>query len=256
MTDGTILNPKQELIKVISKWVSDNVETKAPAVITDVSKYGSDRVLTVQPLVGEIEGDGDVILPNKVYNCPVILSACNDGYLSFPFTVGEIVAIGYCKRSIEEVTYGSGNSQVIPDDSRVFTASDAVVLGYWNQPSQGLPVSTTDFEIKFKNTLFSISPSDVITLDNSTSSITVDGSDIVITNGTSTITISGSTITLDNGSGTIELQGSGTVDMNGVTIDSSGNVTIPTSLILGGKEINNHIHGGVTTGGASTLPNT
>lgn len=46
----------------------------------------------------------------------------------------------------------------------------------------------------------------------------------------------------DNQNGSFELQANGNFVVNGVIIDPNGNVTIPTSLILNGKEINGHIH--------------
>lgn len=49
-------------------------------------------------------------------------------------------------------------------------------------------------------------------------------------------------IKAENQSGSFEMQTNGTFVVNGVTIDANGNVTIPNSLVLGGKEINNHVH--------------
>ena len=42
--------------------------------------------------------------------------------------------------------------------------------------------------------------------------------------------------------GEIKLKSGGDVNINGVIIDSAGNVTIPTSLNLKGKEIADHLH--------------
>ena len=60
---------------------------------------------------------------------------------------------------------------------------------------------------------------------------------------------------LDNGNGFIELQANGTVNINGMLIDSTGKLTVPSSLILNGKELDGHTHGGVETGGSNTGPN-
>lgn len=61
---------------------------------------------------------------------------------------------------------------------------------------------------------------------------------------------------LENSSGYIELQAGGTVDVNTATIDPSGNivatsVTAP-SIVVNGKELKDHKHGGVTPGGGQT----
>ena len=52
-----------------------------------------------------------------------------------------------------------------------------------------------------------------------------------------------------NDNGSFELQAGGNFVVNGVTIDINGNVTVPTSLMLGGKEIAGHTH--AITGGSS-----
>ena len=49
-----------------------------------------------------------------------------------------------------------------------------------------------------------------------------------------------------NQNGSFELQANGNFVANGVVIDSNGNVIIPTSLIVNGKEINGHVHAGDT----------
>jgi len=47
---------------------------------------------------------------------------------------------------------------------------------------------------------------------------------------------------LANALGSIELLADGSVNINGVIIDSSGNMIIPASLVLNGKEIAEHDH--------------
>lgn len=58
-----------------------------------------------------------------------------------------------------------------------------------------------------------------------------------------------------NGAGAITLQANGTINLNGVTISPAGAVTVPSSLTLDGKELADHTHGGVQSGGSNTGPN-
>lgn len=71
---------------------------------------------------------------------------------------------------------------------------------------------------------------------------------------------------LGNSNGGIIIDAGGQVTINGFTIDTSGNVSTTgsgefgtgefgTSLRVGGKELNNHTHSGVTTGGGISGPN-
>lgn len=81
------------------------------------------------------------------------------------------------------------------------------------------------------------------------------------------------TIAINNSAGMITMAPGGTINLNGVEIDPSGNITGPgdatfssgtvtadtvealTSLIAALLEIVGHTHGGVTPGGGSTGPN-
>jgi hypothetical protein len=60
-------------------------------------------------------------------------------------------------------------------------------------------------------------------------------------------------VDLTNGSGTLNLAPNGTFDINGVTIDASGNMIVPTSLILNGRELNLHQHP-ITSGSSAPGP--
>ncbi len=54
-------------------------------------------------------------------------------------------------------------------------------------------------------------------------------------------------ILVSNDNGDFELKSDGSIDMNGVTIDTSGNVVIPGTLSVAGKDFTTHTHGGSPT---------
>ena len=54
-------------------------------------------------------------------------------------------------------------------------------------------------------------------------------------------------IVISNDNGTFELKSDGSIDMNGVTIDASGNMVIPGTLSVSGKDFTTHIHIGSPT---------
>ena len=79
---------------------------------------------------------------------------------------------------------------------------------------------------------------------------------VVIYNDLASVTIQADGgIIANNSNGSIDLQADGDVNINGVLIDASGDVTVPSSLVLDGKELRDHTHGGVETGGGTTGPN-
>lgn len=67
---------------------------------------------------------------------------------------------------------------------------------------------------------------------------------------------------LDNGSGSIELAPGGDITLNGVTIDTDGNITSPgivegdTVRTAAGIDLGTHTHSGVTTGSGTSGPPT
>lgn len=87
-----------------------------------------------------------------------------------------------------------------------------------------------------------------------------DGS-AVLSNINGSVTLgAGGSILGTNANGSFELEEGGDFVVNGVTIDTSGNITSPASvsapsIVADGKELAGHTHGGVTAGGANTGAN-
>tara|TARA_R110002153_G_C13332612_1_gene498605 strand:- start:23772 stop:24341 length:570 start_codon:yes stop_codon:yes gene_type:complete len=75
--------------------------------------------------------------------------------------------------------------------------------------------------------------------------------DAVTENGSGSVELKADgSITGTNSAGSFSLQAGGNFVVNGVIIDASGNVTIPTSLTLNGKELADHSHSqGIDSGG-------
>lgn len=70
------------------------------------------------------------------------------------------------------------------------------------------------------------------------------------------------TAVIENTNGFFRLNPDGSVNINGTVINSAGEVTVASgesviadSMIVDGKELKDHTHGGVETGGSSTGPN-
>lgn len=93
-------------------------------------------------------------------------------------------------------------------------------------------------------------------LGNVISQFSNDGISLRDASGTQRLWLKGDgSCHMQNGAGYIRLMADGSVVINGVTIDASGKVTVPSSLRVAGKELNGHVHGGVASGGSNTGPN-
>lgn len=96
------------------------------------------------------------------------------------------------------------------------------------------------------------------TISNENGSVTlrVDGGTIITTPESTFDAAADGSITGQNSNGSFQLQTGGDFLVNGVTIDSSGNVTIPSSLTLNGKEIAEHTHSQANDSGGNTEQDT
>jgi hypothetical protein len=215
------------LTNLIQKYVRDNVNTHLPAKVVAVTDYGSKQTVDVNIQLSRLYSNGKV-LDNKdsiIYGVPVVFPSGGGGLLSFPVAVGDTVLIVFSQRNIEDWLLSDGQREIIPGDSRHYSDSDAIAIPGLYTTQSHLSPNTTDVELKFKNSSIRISPDNVITITNGQSTYVMDGGDVTLT---------------------------------ATNINLNGNVTIPTSLTLGGKEINNHTHP-ITSGSSApgpTGPNT
>jgi len=179
--------------QVVSRWAEETIETQAPGVVVGVADYATERCVSVQPLVMERQGDGDIIVPDIIPKALVVLQGNQDGFVSFPVKVGDKVWLGYCKRSLEEFVTSNVAEPYAPDADRVFGSSDVVVLGFVAQAGVDKPLNPDNLEINFQGSSISITPSNVISIDNGSSNVTMEGG--TITANGATITSSGNVIT-------------------------------------------------------------
>lgn len=95
-------------------------------------------------------------------------------------------------------------------------------------------------------------------ISNANGSVTLrpDGGTIVTTPQSTFDVAADGSINGDNGNGSFELQAGGDFSVNGVTIDQSGNVIVPTSLTLNGKELAEHTHSQANDSGGNAEQDT
>jgi len=261
-------NPHEELKNVIKKWVVNNVETTSVAVVVGVADYPIKRVVDVLPLPMERSTDGSVIVPDTVYNCPVILQGSQKGVMSFPLKVGDKVCIGYCKRSFYEFINSTSSAQYLPEDFDVFGANNAVVLGYVAQEGIDVELLADDFFIRFMDSSLTIKENNDIIVENNKAVIqALNTGDISATNDTCTISATNSgVITLDNGQISLTLSGTtATITASNIVLDGNVSITqdldvngatsLSSTVTSGGKDISGtHTHSGVTPGGGVSGP--
>lgn len=90
-----------------------------------------DGLLTVEPLLNRINGDGEPVAPAIIYDVPyAVIRGGYAGILTEP-EQDDTVIIGFCHRDISSVKRTEALSN--PDTSRRFDLADAVVLAHWSK---------------------------------------------------------------------------------------------------------------------------
>lgn len=174
---------------------------------------------------------------NKLINLPVLSSVpvrfpkSKAFSISFPLVEGDEVALYFIERSIDNWLEQGGIQS--PNDTRKFDLSDAYAVPVlYSQQNKITDFDPDNMVIKSNN-------------GNAKITLKADGTILMETTGNTEIT-SAKTIINNN------------MDIVG-DLDVTGKITAPTieastSLIAGTAEVNDHVHGGVTVGGANTAP--
>ena len=124
--------------------------TQLPAVVTDVSQYQSQNIVSVKPVIDFMFSDGQVSECPEIFNVPVINPSAGGGLLSFPIQVGDTVLVEFSMRSIETWLEGSGESVKEPT-MRTHDMSDGMaIIGLYTKSSHLSP-DPKDVVLKFKD---------------------------------------------------------------------------------------------------------
>lgn len=124
--------------------------TTLPAIVVDNSKFESEQVVDVQPLINPRMSTGETVECPIVYNVPVVLPSAGKGLLSFPIQVGDTVMCQFSMRNLEDWLDGDG-SAVDEPTSRFHSMTDGIaVVGLYTK-SNHLQPDPVDVVLKFKN---------------------------------------------------------------------------------------------------------
>lgn len=221
-----LLDLKDTILKMIQKYVRDNVNTHLPGQVLSVNDYGNTQTVDVAIQISRLYTDGDV-LPNGgrvIYGVPVVMPSAGGGGLTFPVAVGDTVLLVFGQRNMESWKLGDGTAEAIPDDSRHYHESDAIAIPGLYTTRANIAPSTTDVELKFRDGSIKLQP------DN--------------------------TIIVTNGSGSLTMTPGGDINLNGVVIKTDGSITSPGSVTASGDitgagiSLSTHTHL-ITTGSSA-----
>jgi hypothetical protein len=178
LTPGDLTSPQNEAQFIIRSLLGD-VRTSMPVKVTKVTNTGNVAAIgrvDIMPLVGQLDGDGQLIPHGTIYDVPYMRLQGGGNAVIIDPVVGDIGIALFCDRDISAVKAAKGATH--PGSLRKHDMSDAVYLGaiLSSAPVQYIRFSASGIEI--------VAPT----------------------------------------------------------------VTIPNTLIVGGKNVNTHTHGGIRSG--------
>ena len=205
---------KQLLARMRTSTLVEVIAVESPVGVNPVG------YVTVSPLVNQIDGGGTAIPHTNVYNVPYLRIQGGANALIIDPQVGDTGMACFADSDISSVkkTRAEGN----PGSKRTFSIADAMYFGGWSKtpPQRYITVDDTGITIE------------------GLAQITMHGDDIAIT--ANTIEGTANTITLN-----------ATVNING-NVNVTGSVTASGDVQGGGISLDNHVHGGVQSGGSLT----
>lgn len=269
------------LSSLVEMVVSEKIDSIHAGLPAKIVKYDpKTQKATVQPLIKYKDRSSDTD-PNGlkdmpvIQNIPVIHPSAGTAIVSFPVQVGDIVALMFCSRSIDNFIISNGVDPVDPQDYRVFHADDCyAVLGLYPF-SKALGSHPSDLEVRMNSgkaneckvalkpngDVVVTTPAKFIVNAESNVEINTSADALVNVSGNAEINVSGSTTLTSNGT-TINsettINGNTTVNGN-VSINGNQNISgnsTASDHISGGKSGKSHTHGGVSSGGSQTAPPT
>lgn len=234
--DGSEFNRDWFVIQQALGLTRTMVVVKVVAVTSngEVAQCG---YVDVHPLVNQTDGLGKAVPHGNVLELPYIRLQGGDNAIICDPKVGDIGLAIISDRDISAVK--STKAEANPGSRRRFDLCDGVYLGGILNDT---PVQYLDFN-----------PHGITIHDRNENVVVMNEDGVRVTDKNSnTVVMSSSGISLtDKNSNTIVMGASGIL-INGVLFTRAGAVTAPGNVTAGTITLQNHLHGGVTTGAGST----
>jgi hypothetical protein len=211
---------EEEILRAAFRGMQSRIWTAIPGIVErfDAAKM----IVDVQPAINgrarSTKGVVSSLQMPKLLDCPVLWQGGGGVTLTFPISAGDECLVIFSARCIDGWWEQGGIKD--PPDIRMHNLSDGFALVGVRSVPRAFAVSTTEAVLR----------SD-------------DGSTYA---------------KLNPDAQTIQMTAPGGINLNGVLIDSSGNVTSPatmtavTDVVGGGKHLKTHTHSGVTAGASNT----
>lgn len=221
------------MLKGLIRSTQQNIYTSLPARV--ITYYPQEQCVDVKPILRQRfdENSGSVEMP-VIYKVPVLFPSAGGGILSFPInsetdeteSSGDIVMLEFSMRSMDEWLTSTQEGDVIPENNRYHSLTDAVAKPSLYKFGVNLQPHAQHVELKFKDTVISLQDDGT---DKSNLTITTEGNTGI------TINIVKGSLVVNNQEGdtTVNTNGGNTnlITQGTTNIQSQGNVNVTAPLI-------------------------
>lgn len=220
--------------EVMGEYIRYSLEgmyTSIPGIVLAIKGEGQNLLIDVQPLVSVLMNDGTSVSRAPILNVPLQMPASSRGGLLFPVAVKDNVMLLFSMRGLEVWKYGQGTPNP-PSDARMFDKRDCIAIPCVNPVSKS-PANSGRHTNPY-------SPEDVVLYHNLGT-----GQEVEI-------------VLKTNGGIIINAPGNVTVNTPDAYVNGNLHVSqsiFAPSMVVAGKELAEHRHGGVEPGGGTTSPN-
>lgn len=235
----------EEVLRLAFRSMQSRLWTALPGIVQKFDAAAN--TVDVQPSINGVatnaDGSRSSLQMPVLLDCPVVWQGGGDCTLTFPIKQGDECLVVFASRCID-AWWSQGGVQD-PPEIRLHNLSDGFALvGLKSKPSTfAIDTSTVQLRSDDGQAYVSINPSSHEVKIQTSGDLTVHA------DGDIDITASG------NINATAQQ-----ISLNGVTIDSSGNVSSPatitatTDVVGGGKHLKTHVHSAVSSGISNSGP--
>jgi len=213
---------EEETLRIAMGALQSRLWTALPAIVQgyNAAKMTVEVLPTINARVRNPDGTFSSLAMPKLLDCPVLWQGGGGATLTFPISVGDECLVVFASRCID--AWWSSGRVLDPPEIRMHNLSDGfAIVGLRSLPrAYAPPVGTAQLQSDDGSTYVQLDPAGKLVK-----------------------------VTAPNG-----------INLNGVTIDSSGNVNCPatvtatTDVVGGGKHLKTHTHGD-PQGGNTGPPN-
>lgn len=183
---------------VIEQYLDNFQDTLYTSLVAKVLNYDKNlQVAQVQPLVKQLDEEGNLDTFPIISKVPVIFPSGNGGILSFPLVEGDNVLLIMTKLDIDNWKISDGQELVTPTSQRQHQLNDCVAIAGLTPTSRSLEKPERDVQLSYKGSKVTLLENgEMLLQDNSGGSVRLTQNGISVEKGSSSISLTEDSVSI------------------------------------------------------------